>query len=274
MRAKPNMNRPATEASALPELPEVTISESRGVRYLHLGTPWIQGAMKIADPLALDLEYVQRMMAWLLTRPEAADRTPDLSALRSVQLGLGAGALTRFCLHRLGMAATAVELNPAVITACQVWFRLADEAPGLELLNLDAAAFAADPARRGSADALCVDLYDHEAASPVLDSEDFYRDCHGLLAAGGAMTVNLFGRDGSFERSGARIAAAFGADQVRSFKPTREGNAIVLAMKQVTLPEGGELARRAENIETRWRLPAKKWLRMMRASPPPSPAQP
>ena len=47
----------------------------------------------------------------------------------------------------------------------------------------------------------------------------------------------------------------------------REGNAIVLAMKQVTIPSPGELARRAENIETRWKLPAKKWLRMMRAGP-------
>ena len=47
-------------------LPEVTISESDGVRYLHLGTPWIQGAMRIDEPLAIDLEYVRRMMVWML----------------------------------------------------------------------------------------------------------------------------------------------------------------------------------------------------------------
>ena len=47
-------------------LPEVTISESDGVRYLHLGTPWIQGAMRIDDPLAIELEYVRRMMVWML----------------------------------------------------------------------------------------------------------------------------------------------------------------------------------------------------------------
>ena len=35
-------------------------------------------------------------------------------------------------------------------------------------------------------------------------------------------------------------------------------------MKQVTLPARDELARRAENIETRWKLPARKWLRMLR----------
>ena len=38
------------------------------------------------------------------------------------------------------------------------------------------------------------------------------------------MSVNLFGRDASFERSAQRIAAAFGADRVRSLQPTREGN--------------------------------------------------
>jgi spermidine synthase len=247
------------------ELPEVTISESRGVRYLHLGTPWIQGAMRIDDPLALDLEYVQRMMAWLLFRAETDAAVPDLAALHAVQLGLGAGAITRFCLHRLAMRTTVVELNPAVVAACRMWFRLPDRVPALEVLTMDAAAYVADPARRGSVDALCVDLYDHDAASPVLDSEAFYRGCHGLLADGGLMTVNLFGRDGSFERSGARMAAAFGAASMRSFKPTREGNAIVLAMKHVTVPDGRALARRAENIETHWQLPARKWLRIMRA---------
>jgi len=259
----------AVRAAAAP-LPEVTISESRGVRYLHLDTPWIQGAMRIDETLVLHLDYVQRMMAWLLFRPETDARAPDLSACHAVQLGLGAGAITRFCLQRLAMRSTAVELNPAVVAACRLWFRLPESAPGLDVLTMDAAGYVADASRHGRADVLAVDLYDHEAASPVLDSEAFYRGCHDLLAEGGVMTVNLFGRDGSFERSGARIAAAFGAENVRSFKATREGNVIVLAMKHVTVADAATLARRAENIETRWKLPARKWLRMMRAAPTPS----
>ena len=73
-----------------------------------------------------------------------------------------------------------------------------------------------------------------------------------MLADDGVMTVNLFGRPSSFERSLARIVAAFGADQVWACKPTREGNTIVLALKHVTVPDRGALAGRAENIETRW----------------------
>ena len=52
-----------------PELAPATISEADGVRYLHLGTPWVQGAMRIRQSLKLELDYVQRMMAWMLLRP-------------------------------------------------------------------------------------------------------------------------------------------------------------------------------------------------------------
>ncbi|HET9205711.1 MAG TPA: spermidine synthase, partial [Burkholderiaceae bacterium] len=66
-----------------PALPEATISEQDGVRYLHLDTPWVQGAMLLKQPRTLVLEYVQRMMAWMLWRePER------LAHGRAVQLGL------------------------------------------------------------------------------------------------------------------------------------------------------------------------------------------
>jgi spermidine synthase len=243
-------------------LPEVTISEADGVRYLHLGTPWIQGAMRLDDPLAIDLEYVRRMMVWMLAVEPAA-----LADAHAVQLGLGAGAITRFCAKKLKMRNTVVELNPRVVDACRLWFRLPAASDRFEVIEGDALAYVTNLEHRATADVLCVDLYDHEAASPVLDSARFYRACFDLLVDGGVMTVNLFGRDASFETSVARIVAAFGADAVLALKPTREGNTVVLAMKHVTLPGRDELARRAENIETRWGLPARKWLRMMRPAP-------
>ena len=251
-------------------LAPATLSESDGVRYLHLDTPWVQGAMRIAAPQTLELEYIQRMMAWMLLRPSAA-----LTAGHAVQLGLGAAAITRYCHGVLRMRTTAVELNPSVIDACRLWFRLPVNAARLEVLEMDAARYVADPTRQGTASVLCVDLYDHEAASPVLDSAAFYRACYDVLTAGGAMTVNLFGHNASFETSTRRIAAAFGAEAVLTVQPTKEGNTVVLAMKQVTLPGRDELARRAENIETRWQLPARKWLRMMRpVAPAAAPTRP
>ena len=70
---------------------EATLSEFDGVRFLHLDSIWVQGAMRLKKPEKLELEYVQRMMAWMLWR-DARDMTQGTA----VQLGLGAGALTRF----------------------------------------------------------------------------------------------------------------------------------------------------------------------------------
>ena len=243
-------------------LAPVTISEADGVRYLHLGTVWVQGAMRLRNPAAIELEYVQRMMAWLLLRP-----LDETAAAHAVQLGLGAGTITRFCHAVLGLRTTAVEINPEVVAACRAWFRLPHAAPGLAVLEMDAARYVADPAHAGRADALCVDLYDHEAASPVLDSDDFYRDCRRLLAPAGVMSVNLFGRDASFARSTQHIAAAFGAERMLTLRPTREGNTVVLACRDAGWPDRATLLARADAIEARHRLPARKWLRMIRPLP-------
>lgn len=243
------------------ELAPATVSEADGVRYLHLGTPWVQGAMRIRKPLAIELEYVQRMMVWMLLRP-----AEDLSRGHAVQLGLGAGSITRYCHGVLGMRSTAVELNDTVIGVCRAYFHI-EAGARLKLIEADAGAYVADPARAGSADVLCVDLYDHDAASPVLDSDAFYADCHRLLAPGGAMTVNLFGRDASFERSAQRIAAAFGDGQVLSLRPTREGNTVVVALKGAAWPDAETMAERADHVEQHADLPARKWLKMLRALP-------
>ena len=240
-----------------------TISEFDGVRYLHLGTDWVQGAMRIRQPRKLELEYIQRMMAWLLWRP-----TDALAHGHAVQLGLGAAAITRFTHQVLRWHTTAVELNPSVIQACRLWFHLPDDDARLQVVQADAARWVQDDAQLQTVDALCVDLYDHDAAAPVLDDEAFYAACRGVLAPGGLMTVNLFGRQSSFARSAARIAAAFGADQVWQLVPTKEGNTVVVAARGVTVPDRETLTARAEAIEDRYGLPARKWLRMVRPYQP------
>lgn len=242
-----------------PPLPEVHFSDHGDVRYLHLGTEWIQGAMRLDDPFAIDLEYVQRMMAWLLfVEPQTVARR------HAMQLGLGAASLTKFCHRRLRMKTTAIELNPQVVAACRLWFKLPRDDSRLSVVLGDASEVVAHEHWRGQVDALQVDLYDHEAAAPVLDSEEFYRGCRTLLTEDGCMTVNLFGRTSSYERSLKRIRAAFGADAVWAFKPTREGNTVVLALRTPVRPTRALLDARAEVIEARWDLPARKWVRGLR----------
>ena len=239
---------------------EVNLSESAGVRYLHLGTEWVQGSMRVAAPFDIDLEYVQRMMAWLLFVP--AD---SVAGRHAMQLGLGAGAITKFCFKKLAMTCTAVEINPDVAAVCRAWLRLPPEGPRLRVVVNDAAQEIRRAEWLGTVDALAVDLYDDEAAAPVLDSAAFYADCRRLLTDEGCMTVNLFGRSASFERSLACITEAFGAQAVWAFKPTREGNAVVLAQRTPLRLKRVQLEDRAQEIESRWGLPARKWLRVFKA---------
>ena len=241
------------------ELPEGSVSDDGEVRHLHLGTPWIQGSMRVAEPFEIELQYVQRMMAWLLFVEPAS-----VTKRHAMQLGLGAGAITKFCHKKLRLCTTAIELNPQVLAVCRQWFKLPPDGPKLRVVLADAAEEIKNPMWLGTVDALAVDLYDHEAAAPVLDSPDFYADCRALLTEDGCMTVNLFGRASSFERSLKSMASAFGEDALWAFKPTREGNTVVLAQRTPSRPKRTELAARAEAIQARWDLPSAKWLRVFK----------
>ncbi len=240
-------------------LPEVNFSDYGDVRALHLGTPWIQGTMRLDRPYEIDLDYVQRMMAWLLfVQPE------QLKRFHAMQLGLGAGSLTKFCRKKLRVTTTAIELNPQVVHACRGWFKLPADDSKLRVIVADAAEEIKAPQWAGVVDALQVDLYDDEAAAPVLDSADFYADCRALLSEDACMTVNLFGRASSFDKSVAKMAQAFGENALWSFKATREGNTVVLAQRTASRPKREVLEARADWIESTHALPARRWLKVFK----------
>ena len=245
--------------AAVSELPEVSVSDDGDVRYLHLGTPWVQGSMRIKEPFDIDLEYVQRMMGWLLFMEPSS-----VSQRHAMQLGLGAAAITKFCHKKLRMKTTAIELNPQVLGVCRSWFKLPPDSDTLKVVLADAGVEIRRPEWQGKVDALQVDLYDHNAAAPVLDSAQFYADCRAMLTPEGCMTVNLFGRASSYQRSLEKITQAFGEGHVWAFKPTREGNTVVLAQRTPSRPKREQLLQAAEHIEAKWGLPATKWLRVFK----------
>jgi spermidine synthase len=251
-------------------LPGVTLSEYLGTRYLHLGTPWVQGAMQIRKPNKLVLEYVQRMMAWLLFVPSA--QWSDAKRGHAVQLGLGAASLSKYTLNVLGMRTTAIEINREVAIASHVWFELplpADNSQlNIEVLSAEAWVSARENVAKVSA--LMVDLYDHEAQAPVLDSPEFYAHCRAVMQPGGAMTVNCFGGDANLPRSLERIAAAF--PEVWCFEPTQEGNTVVVAVASDEAssngPDAATLKLRAASVAAATDLPARKWLRTLKRITP------
>jgi spermidine synthase len=242
--------------------PNVTLSESDGLRYLHFGSIWVQGAMRIARPFALEIEYQQQMMAPALFVPRPA---------HIVQLGLGAGALAKFCWRHLPRSAvTVVEISPEVIAAARRWFCLPPDDERLTVVEADAWAAVSDPRRQRfdgrRADWLQVDLYDAEAAGPVYDDLAFYAACRRLLAPGGVAAINLFGR--SFEASRRAIDAAFDG-QWQVLPEADAGNRVVLAFarKRPDVP-ASTLYRRALGVEQDWRLPARKWASALRQATP------
>jgi spermidine synthase len=238
-----------------PRFAPVTFSEQGGVRYLHFGTEWVQGAMRLRKPDWIELEYAQQMMAWLLFL-EPASR-PDFHI---AQFGLGAASLTKFC-HRYCTDArvTAVELNPSVVVAARSMFGLPQDDERLRVLEMDAFDFAASPDNAASLDVLQVDLYDATARGPVLDSVGFYRACRRLLKAPGVMTINLFGDHSSFPRNIVRICEAFD-DRVLVFPEVHDGNVIAIAFNGPPLSVSwDDMEARARELQKTMGLPSTGW---------------
>jgi spermidine synthase len=239
-----------------PKFAPVTLSEQDGVRYLHFGTEWVQGAMRIRKPDWPELEYAQQMMAWMLflEHPRAI-----------AQLGLGTGALTKFCYRQFPEArVTAVELNAAVIAICNTMFKLPGEDERLSVLEMDALDFVNDPANLGAFDVLQCDLYDATAKGPVLDTPEFYAACNACLSEDGIMTVNLFGDHPSYAKNQKAMKFAFG--HVICLPEVHDGNVVAICFKRRPALDPEALKARAAQIVASTKLPAKSWVKGIEAA--------
>lgn len=235
---------------AQPGHPPATITEFEGVRSLHLGTSWVQGAMRLSRPDAIELEYVQMMMMWMLFLREPR---------HIVQLGLGSAALTKFCWQRFpGARVTAVELNPNVIAICRELFGLPPDDARLSVREMNALDFVMDERNHGKVDVLQVDLYDQDARGPVLDTPEFYEACAACLKPDGIMTTNVFGEFSNYDKNLFAIEDAF--DAVVWLPEVHDANIVVAAFKDAPQIDFSALYERAGDIKRRYNLPAKNWV--------------
>jgi spermidine synthase len=234
-----------------PGHPPATVTEFEGVRSLHLGTSWVQGAMRLARPDAIELEYVQMMMMWMLFQG---------APKHIVQLGLGSAALTKFCYQRFpGARVSAIELNPNVIAICRELFGLPPDDERLQVREMNALDFVLDPANHGKADVLQVDLYDENARGPVLDTPEFYEGCLKCLAPDGIMTANVFGDDfTNYDKNLHVMEQVF--DAVVWLPEVHDANIVVVAFRQAPQVDFAQLYERAGEIRRRFNLPAKGWV--------------
>jgi spermidine synthase len=233
-----------------PRYSPLVISESGGVRYLHFGTEWIQGAMRIRDPYRVELAYGRQMLAWMLFVRHPA---------HIVQLGLGTGALTKFSYQYFPQSkVTAIELNPDVISACHSLFALPAPDERLSVLEMDAMDFVLDESNRQTADIIHVDLYDATARGPVLDTPEFYAACSRCLTEDGIMTVNLFGAHRSYKKNRNAIQESF--PYVLSMPRCEEGNEVVLAFGKKPEFDLRKMMETARQIKSDTGIAAPKWV--------------
>jgi spermidine synthase len=206
-------------AAPLSMATSIEISEEAGVRYLHFGSRWVQGAMRIARAWALELDYTRDMMLPLLLRGEGFPRSVLL-------IGLGAASQTKFLYrHFAGTALTVVEIEPAVVAAARQFFKLPDD-PRVRIEIADGNGYVATTHKRF--DFILVDGFNAKGHAGALDTTLFYRHCRSRLAPHGVLATNLFTRSRSARPSVARIAAEFDGRAI-ALAPCDSGNTAAFA---------------------------------------------
>ena len=222
----------------------IDISEDAGVRYLHFGSEWVQGAMRIRRPNALELAYTREMMAGLVLRE--ADEWPASALV----IGLGAASIARFLYHHCpATRIEVVEIEPRVVAAARQFFRLPQEDARFTIHIGDGARHVLESERRF--DCLLVDGFDRNARAGALDTAPFYLAARERLTERGLLAVNLFGRARGFRASVERIATAFDGRSV-AFPSCDSGNVVAFAAvgEPIELPVA-ELRERARTLKAR-----------------------
>ncbi len=213
----------------------IDISEKSGVRYLHFGSEWIQGAMRVARPYTLELEYTREMMLPLLMYPHDWPK-------RVLLIGLGAGSLLKFLWrYRPQAQFTVVEIDPRIEAAARQFFKLPDDPARIKIRIADGADFIA--VAKQKFDLILVDGFDAKARANRLDSVPFYLNCKAHLADEGMLCVNLLSRRRDYAASKKRLVEAFDG-HVIVFPSNDAGNAIALSVLNGVspAPTGEELA--------------------------------
>jgi len=220
----------------------IDISEEAGVRYLHFGSRWIQGAMRIARPWNLELDYTKEMMVPLLMRDER--RFPRKVLL----IGLGAASLTKFIYRNLPLAQlTIVEIEPRVVAAAKQYFKLPEDDKRIHLVLGDGAQYMLGTDKKF--DLILVDGFDERARPGELNTLPFYQSCRARLTEQGILAVNLLGLSRGVKGGFAHIETAFDG-RALMFPSCDSGNVIAFATAGDTVEiEVEEMRERATELK-------------------------
>jgi spermidine synthase len=230
----------------------IAVSDSRGVRTLHVGGEAIQSAMRIADPFALALDYTRCMMGFLLFHPEPQS---------ALMIGLGGGSLPKFFHRNLRRTKVRiVELDERIVRTARAQFGLPADSERLSV-EIGDGAQALSPE---CCDVLVIDAYHDEEHVQELASQAFYDAAFLALASPGVLVVNFMDDDRKLDQYLGRLESSFGG-AVLAMKALYDPNVIAFALKG--LPpriEWETLRRRAAELESRLGLPFGRYVSRLR----------
>src|SRR5450830_105058 len=167
----------------------VDVSETDGVRSLHLGSVTIQSAMRIRDPFALELTYTRGIMCFLLFNHQIKNM---------LTIGLGGGSITKY-VHAYcpEIVSKVIELNPKIIQVARSQFYVPENDERLEVIEGDGLVYLAE--HEDVAEVLLIDAFDSNGIPPNFCSQDFFDQCTNTLTSDGILVINLWGSDKNFD---------------------------------------------------------------------------
>ena len=141
---------------AVSDFEMVEVTETDGVRSMHLGSPTIQSSMKVKDPYALVLAYSWGVLSSLLFKPDSHQLT---------LVGLGGGSIAKYVWKYCPqIQQTVIELNPQVIQVARSHFFVPDDDERLQIIEGDGIAHIQQ--HPGACDWLMMDAFGSNGLPP------------------------------------------------------------------------------------------------------------
>lgn len=221
-------------------------------RQLYFSLRYVQSAMRVDAPTALDLAYTRKMMAFLLFCPNPR---------HLMIVGLGGGSLAKFCLRHLRRArVTAVEIDPTVIAMREQFCIPPDER--LVIVAADASDYL--PRAEADTDVLLLDGFDAEGISSHLNQPGFYQAARRRLRPGGILVANLAGAKADWQVHLDMLGAAFD-QQLIVVRVTGQQNHIAFASQTPDFPPPwASLEKPARDLQQRMGLDFPEMLKKLK----------
>lgn len=223
----------------------VDVSESGGVRALHLGNDTIQSAMRIKAPYELELAYTRGMMAFLLFADDA---------LQVLAIGLGGGSVPKYIHHYLpAITTTVLEINPRVIQIARSHFYLPDDDDRLRVIEGDGVTYLQQNPE--DTQVLMIDAFDSYGIPDAMCTQAFFDTCaEAVTADDGLLVINLWGSDKNFDVYLQRIEQSFDG-RVLMLPTGRPGNIVVFGFRRAPADlRWASLRERAKTLEAGHRI--------------------